>query len=87
MAEVAAASNDTALMAVIALFAIMVGIGIATAFYVARCDEFRRECAERVARANAEVLAVRKMRREGEIREKIYGDIPIERILGGQNDG
>ncbi len=73
---------DTALVVMIAMFCVFGGFVIASAFYSVRLFEVQRNCARRISQMQQEKLAKEKMMRQGEIREKIYGSVPIERILG-----
>ncbi len=78
--------DDTWLMIVIAFFAVFGGIGISTAFYVQRVDEIRKQCAIRVEQANAEIAMARRMIRSNEMKMRLLDQMPVSRLLEGDDD-
>jgi hypothetical protein len=71
---------DGWLVAGLVLAGIGFGMGIAGAWYAQRLFEVQRNSAKRIGQMQQEKLAMEKMIRQAEIREQIYGDIPLERV-------
>jgi cell division protein ZapA (FtsZ GTPase activity inhibitor) len=75
--------NDLALMLAILVVNDLVVAGLLIGYNASRFYDQRRDCQERIAQANAEIMAMRKMRKTTEIQARTYGAVPVSRLIGG----
>ena len=69
-------------MASLVLAGIGFGALIAGAWYAQRLFDVQRTCVKRVNDERRERIAAERMVKDVQIREKIYGNVPVERLIG-----
>jgi hypothetical protein len=75
--------DDKALLLAILIVNDLAIAAMFIAYNSSRFYDLRRECAERIGQANAEVIAAHKMVKRTETQARVYGSVPISRLIGG----
>ena len=63
----------------------LITLALSTIYYATRVDELRRDQQRRLSDANAEIMAMRKMRQRTDMQARTYGAVPISRLIGGDD--
>jgi hypothetical protein len=78
--------SDKALLLAILIVNDLAIAAMFIAYNSSRFYDLRRECAERVGLANAEVIAAHKMVKRTEAQARVMGAVPVSKLIGDDDE-